>query len=394
MHRRVPFLALGIIALLAGLLAALMRLGWQVRSIQPDLAAAHGPLMVCGFLGTLISLERAVALGNRWAYLAPLLIGLGAVALIVAMPAAVAPLLIGSGSLVLVVLFGVVIKRQPAVFTFTMALGAVSFLVGNCLWLAGVPIARMFFWWAGFLVLTIVGERLELSRLARPGRYNRESFFAAAGLYVAGLIVASLEPRAGMPLLGAGMIGLAAWMLLFDVARRTISQAGLTYFIALNLLCGYAWLGAAGVMWASTGEALSALGYDALLHSLFLGFVFSMIFAHAPIILPAILGRPLPFRRAFYAHVALLHLSLVLRMAGDLGGGDSIYQWGGMLNVLALLVFLGNTVATIGLGARAAANGAPAGERRPVIGRPQTVACAPRAPQSAGLSPALLDDEA
>ena len=34
--------------------------------------ALHGPLMVCGFLGAVIGLERAAALGRLWAYAAPL----------------------------------------------------------------------------------------------------------------------------------------------------------------------------------------------------------------------------------------------------------------------------------------------------------------------------------
>jgi len=42
--------------------------------------------MVSGFLGTLISLERAVALKARWPYAAPLLSGLGDAALIVGGP--------------------------------------------------------------------------------------------------------------------------------------------------------------------------------------------------------------------------------------------------------------------------------------------------------------------
>ena len=58
--------------------------------------------------------------------------------------------------------------------------------------------------------------------------------------------------------------------------------------------------------------------YDAMLHTIFLGFVFSMIFAHAPIILPTITGLALPFQNIFYLHAALLHLSLMLRVAGDL----------------------------------------------------------------------------
>ena len=74
---------LAALALLAGLWAGLIRLGWQLPPLWLRLPAQHGPLMVSGFLGTLISLERAVALsqnqdGRRLYYLSPLLAGLGA----------------------------------------------------------------------------------------------------------------------------------------------------------------------------------------------------------------------------------------------------------------------------------------------------------------------------
>ena len=91
--------------------------------------------------------------------------------------------------------------------------------------------------------------------------------------------------------------------------------------------------------------------YDAMLHAIFLGFVFSMIFAHAPIILPTITGLALPFQSAFYLHVALLHLSLLLRIAGDLGQLPWAQRWGGLLNAAAILIFLVNNVRAVRLGA-------------------------------------------
>jgi uncharacterized membrane protein len=39
----------------------------------------------------------------------------------------------------------------------------------------------------------------------------------------------------------------------------------------------------------------------------------SMVFAHAPVIVPAVLRVALPFRRGFYAYLVLLHASLALR---------------------------------------------------------------------------------
>jgi hypothetical protein len=81
-----------------------------------------------------------------------------------------------------------------------------------------------------------------------------------------------------------------------------------------------------------------------MLHMVLLGFVFSLIFGHAPIIFPAILDTPIHYRPAFYAHLALLHLSVLLRAAGDLNAMPSLRMWAGWLNVAAILIFLGNTI--------------------------------------------------
>jgi branched-subunit amino acid permease len=83
--------------------------------------------------------------------------------------------------------------------------------------------------------------------------------------------------------------------------------------------------------------------YDALLHALFVGFIFSMIFGHAPIIVPAVMGIHIAYRPAFYAHLGLLHVSLTLRVFGDLALWLPGRQWGGLLNALAILLFLANT---------------------------------------------------
>jgi hypothetical protein len=74
-------------------------------------------------------------------------------------------------------------------------------------------------------------------------------------------------------------------------------------------------------------------------YAFFLGFVFSTIFGHAPVILPAVLNIPVPFRPAFYLPLALLHATLALRVASDLLGWAPGRAWGGLLNVLALLSF-------------------------------------------------------
>jgi hypothetical protein len=324
-------------------------MGW---TMQPFAAADHGPLMISGFLGTLIALERAVALSalipkGRWAYAAPLFSIVGALALIAGMPRPVAIGLMTLGSLALVMVFIIIVRQQSALFTVTMALGAGCWLVGNVLWLSGQPIYQIVYWWVDFLVLTIAGERLELTRILRHPRYTHWLFMGIAVWLIAGLVITQANLDLGVRLEGIGQIGLGLWLLRYDIARRTVKQSGMTRYIGFCLLAGYAWLLVGGVLRLMLGAAPAGPVYDALLHSVLLGFSFSMIFGHALIILPAVAQQSLPFKRLFYAHLLLLHASLILRLTGDLGSWLVVRQWGGMLNVIAILIFIGSTVYTV-----------------------------------------------
>lgn len=339
---RFPLMAMAVVALLAALWGGLLRLGWDWPIMRPTLPVAHGPLMVSGFLGTLIGLERAVALGRRWTYAGPTLTGLGALALVVGLPGAVGASLMAVGSLALAVVFAVIIRRQPGLPEITMGVGALAWLVGNSLWLSGWPIFRVVGWWAGFLVLTIAGERLELSRFLPISRADRTVFVGGVGLFTAGLVLALSVFGLGARLSGLGLLVLTFWLLRYDIARRAVRKAGLTRFVAVSLLSGYLWLGVAGLLGLRFGGLAAGLHYDAWLHAIFLGFVFAMIFGHAPIIFPAVLSVPVPFRPAFYSHLALLHLSLVLRVVGDVAAWWPGRLWGGLLNAVAVLLFLAN----------------------------------------------------
>jgi hypothetical protein len=345
-------MALGLLSLLAALWAGLVRLAWGWPPLQPALPAVHGPLMIAGFLGTVIGVERAVALtagetSRRWTYLAPLLTGSGGLALILGLPQPVGPLLIVLGSVGLVLVFGLILKLETAIYTVTMAVGAGLWLVGNLVWLLGGPVYTAVPWWSGFLILTIAGERLELGRVLRLTRAVQGHFIITVLLFLFGVVVSVVAYDAGMRLLGGGLLALAAWLLRYDVARYTIRKAGLTRFIAVCLLTGYGWLAIAGGLALYYGGVSAGFQYDAILHAIFVGFVMSMIFGHAPIIFPAVLGKVIPFRPRFYSHLVLLHLSLLLRVIGDLTFWLPGRQWGGLLNVVAILLFIANTALAI-----------------------------------------------
>ena len=312
---RLPIMALVLLALILAIWAGLIRMGWAIPIIRPTLPAVHGPLMIGGFLGTLIALERAVALQKSWTYAVPLVGGLGAVALILGL--SVGPWLITLCSLGLVAIFGVILRRHFAFYTVTMALGAVVWLIGNGLWLAGRALPTAVPWWVAFLILTIAGERLELSRIIRLTSYSYALFAVVLLLVLGGLLISLVDYVAGVRLVNLGFVALALWLGWFDIARRTIRRPGLTRFIALNLLLGYFWLGVGGILGLRYAGMTAGPAYDAWLHALLLGFVFSMIFAHAPIIFPAILMREISFEPRLYVALVIMHLGLILRLSGD-----------------------------------------------------------------------------
>jgi hypothetical protein len=77
-----------------------------------------------------------------------------------------------------------------------------------------------------------------------------------------------------------------------------------------------------------------------------------MIFGHAPIILPAILGFELAYSPVFYLPLTLLHGSLALRLIGDLAGIHASRMWGGLVNAIAILSFFGLAAGTAMYGNR------------------------------------------
>jgi hypothetical protein len=334
-------------ALLLGMWAGLIRLGWVLPVLQPLLPMLHGPLMVCGFLGTLIGLERAVGTGLRWSYAGPALTALGAALALFGAPAPIGPLLITIGSLIILAVLLTLVRLVPALFTGVIALGGLTWVVGNVLWLLGRPIPLAVLWWINFLVLTIAGERLELSRMLKLSRTAQALFGATVALLLVGATVGGFDYTLGMRLMGLGMVAAAAWLFRYDIARRRIKAGGVAKFIGISLLSGYAWLAVGGVLAIWHGGVMAGPAYDATLHAIFLGFVFAMIFAHAPIIFPAVLQLPMAFTPWFYSHLILLHLSLILRVAGDLIPYWPARLWGGMLNVLVLLFFIANTALAV-----------------------------------------------
>jgi len=335
---RIPFLAAGMLSLFAGVPAGLARLGVTMPDSLSGLMVVHGPLMISGFFGTLIALERAVAIGRPWAYVAPALSAAGGLALFTAAPDAYAGASFVAAGAALTAVSLLLYTRQPALFTAVMAAGACAWTAGNLIWAAGRAPGEAVPCWICFFVLTIAAERLELTRFLPPRPGATPAFLIGAAVLVAGAIVRDDA------LLGLGLISVALWLSVCDVARRTVRSGGLPRFTAVCLLSGYAWLALAGAVIIRGLLEPGDPAYDAGLHALFLGFVFAMVFGHAPIIFPAILRLPIPYHPIFYLPLALLDLSLMVRWVGDFADAPALRLWGAAGNGSAIVLFLVLTV--------------------------------------------------
>ena len=318
--------------MLAGLDAALLLIGVPAPVTADRLPDVHGMLMVLGFVGTLVCLERAVALGRRVGYLAPGLLGAGGLLLLAPVPLAVGRTGLLLGMLAMSLLYVPLWRRQRDDAVLVQALGAVLGAGAAAMWLGGVDTAQLVPWLAGFLVLTIAGERLELARLAMGPSAGPTLVLLSVGLMTTA-VASLLWPDAGYPLLGLALAALTGWLVAHDVAWRTVRRAGLTRFMAASMLAGYFWLLVAAGTWLLHGSALAGAPYDVVIHATFLGFTISMI-------MPAVLRRPLPYRTVLWAPLVLLHASLALRLwLGDALDVHLAWQIGGAANVLALLSF-------------------------------------------------------
>jgi hypothetical protein len=344
---RLPVLALGGACLLLGLTGGLARLGAGTPSPQ-SAAAGHGVLMTLGFLGTLISLERAVALRHGWGYLAPVLSGSGGIAYVAGAPAPVPALFFAAAGAWLIGAYLVMWQVQPTMHIAIQALGAVAWWAAAVAWLTGSDLPGIVPWLAAYIVLTISGERLELARVALQGSGHKPGVILWSALVLGGPALTVLRPEAGGRLFGIGLLVLSAWLVRYDVARRTVRTSGLTQYMAVCLLAGYVWLAVAGVLWTADGQIASGHGYDAAVHAVFFGYAMSMVLGHAPVILPAVLRVRLPHHRRDYAILLLLHVSFALRIVGgDLAGLDPARVLGGALGVVTLLAFVANAISSV-----------------------------------------------
>lgn len=327
-------------ALLIGLNAGLQLLGTDAPLKVDRFPQVHGMLLVLSFVGTVIALERSVALNKAWGYASPALLGIAGLLLISPADLWLGKTVLLAGTIAMTLVYIPLWRRQYDNVVLIQVLGAVSAVAAAALWLRvpNIPVLLPFL--GTFVVLTIAGERLELARIGIASPKAEPLLLAASFTLLSATAATLLWPAAGYPLFGTALLALVGWLVVYDAARKTIRSQGLPRYIAASLLAGYGWLAIAGVVLALHDGPLTGAAYDVAIHAVFLGFTIAMIMAHAPVILPAVLRKPLPYTPGFWLPAGLLHVSLVVRLGmGDGAGNHSAWVTGGVLNVVSILLF-------------------------------------------------------
>lgn len=318
---RVLFFALAL-GLLSAILGGLARLGLAPPGFPAVLLAHHGALMCAVLFPGVIGLERAVAIGQPWAWCTPCAALASLAGVAIWGPAAYPLTMLTAACLGLQHYF--LWRRRPGLDSVLTAMATLALAGADLAWGRGIAPGLCALGWASFLILIISAERLEFSFLSTSK--NRLLPALVVGL---GLALLSREPR----LIGLSWVGLSSWLVVHDLARRNAKRDGLAAYAARAVLMGYGWLALSGLDLALHGlPFLAGPSLDRVLHGVFVGFVLSMVMAHGPIVFPALWKSPMAFSGWFYGPLALLHLSLAVRWLGYRPLGPA-------LNVLALVLF-------------------------------------------------------
>ncbi|MFN8343482.1 MAG: hypothetical protein U0X91_00670 [Spirosomataceae bacterium] len=328
-------LPLAICSMFTGVYAGWLRLGWDFPILNAQATALHGALMTGSFLGTLIAVERVAVLKNKWMWLVPLAFVSSLPLLLHVSPkAGCYALVAGSIGYSLVSVYNY--KKYRFTGDLLLLIGSIFQFLGHLALALTYSYPMAFAGWMAFFVFTIVGERLNLTRFLPVKKNDRRALFGWLGLFTVGLFLYHTSYSIA---LSVSIVGIGQWLIRNDIARQNLNKKGSYQFLGITLLSGYSWLLLTGLI--TLVNSYSPWLYDAVLHAFFVGFVLTMIMAHAPIIFPSLLGlNAKPYHPILYGWVGLLQVSILLRIVGDLFQAFPLRQWGGLLNGLAFIGYL------------------------------------------------------
>ena len=317
---------------------ALMR-GFVLPPV-PEWWPPHGHWMVGGFLGGLIMFERMIALQiGRLAWV-PYAYMLSAVFLHTGWPAV--------RVIHLLALAGWIAHRWIAYRTFhkyekplveSVAYITLSSALNYPGGLMADPVVALAA--LSFPAATIVVERLEMSL-----SFQKIGAKIALWMLIAWCVLWGLTAWfrvAPLPWMGALTLLVAAGSIRYDMSLWAKGSAGpLHRFLQRTLAVAYAWLILAAMAMIGSSYLPGAVMKDVLFHLMGLGFIFTMILAHAPLILPAAIGKLPPVSAPAVPFVAF-QLVTAVRILADLcvAKWTAPWMWTGWTSgILHLALFI------------------------------------------------------
>ncbi len=309
----------------------------------PESLPPHGNIMVGAFLGTLIIFERMLALPVKWLLWVPFLWALSS-------------LTVHLGNIVfkainIISLLGWGIHRWIAYKTFKHLWNPLIEFIAYLLLslalfkengLAESPITAI----AGlsFAICVIGVERIEL--MLGFKKFTAKLVYGLLILYSVFLIFNLLVYEVAFEVIGIVLIittiGMffndASMMAKFGDNKFKTPISGLQKFSRESLTIAYIWLLVAGIF--LTIWNFIPLAKDVIFHSIGLGFIFTMILSHAPIVLGSTLKKTPqkpPSRFLFYLFQAMT----IARLTGDFIAPISLeyWKWSGWLTGTFHFVF-------------------------------------------------------
>lgn len=297
--------------LLLGMMGGLGRMGWSYGIIET--IVHHGACMTGGFLGSLIALEKIVPLKKPIFFIGPLM-SAASLPCFITGQTHMAILLLCLSSIVLCLVYGVYLIKNYSLYLIIAMGGALCWVVGNFLLFSKLFYPMAFPWWMAFVLLTVCSERLELSKFLPVSSLARRIFIFFLLTFIAG--IALPFHLGGNYVAGLALVGIALWLMRYDIISITLKKEGLQAFTARALLAGYVALVLTGIFLISLNN--TSYSYDSIVHTFFLGFTMAMIFAHGPLIIPGLLvWQAKPFHKLFYLPLSLLFVSLLIRLLAN-----------------------------------------------------------------------------
>jgi hypothetical protein len=311
----------------------------------PEFLPPHGNIMVGAFLGTLIIFERMLALPVKWLLWVPFLWALSSLTV------HLEPIMFKAINLISLIGWG--IHRWIAYRTFKhlwnpliefIAYILLSLALMKTNGLAESPISAI----AGlsFAICVIGVERIEL--MLGFKKFTAKLVYALLILYSIFLIFNLLVHEMAIEIIGVALIittiGMffndASMMAKFGENKLKTPISALQKFSKETLTIAYIWLLLGGIfltIWNSI-----PLAKDVIFHSLGLGFIFTMILSHAPIVLGSTLKKmpkKPPSRFLFYIFQAMT----IARLIGDFIALVSLefWKWSGWITgTFHFLIFI------------------------------------------------------